>query len=134
MNRININMPRYKSFSNAEALEIAEATFRFQFQEDASERKQEADAYFLTLFSKDPLPNFLKRFAGQKPPVMIGSEFLDGKGPNFSVSCLVRIDQTKLKVLGGHFETDTNCSSCIYMVELLNRKWVVTDRISGWSG
>lgn len=124
--------PYDKSISEAEALDIAEATFRYQFTNNASGAQQKAKAYFLSLFKKDPSPSFLKRFAKHKPPVKNGSEFEIGKGLKFRVNSIKRLDKTKVEVSGGYYEARLSSSGCTYTVELKDKKWVVTQRKMKW--
>src|SRR4051812_24973676 len=63
----------------AEELDIREATFRYQFEKNASGQQARAGAYYLSISGKDDKPTdpsaeFMKRFAGNKPPVKMMSE------------------------------------------------------------
>ena len=124
--------PYDKTISDAEALDIAETTFRYQFTNNASGAQQNAKAYFLSLFTKDPSPSFLKRFSKHKPPVKNVSEFEIGKGLKFRVNSIRRLDKTKVEVSGGYFEGGLSSSGCTYTVELKDKKWVVTQRKMKW--
>lgn len=124
--------PYDKSISDAEALDIAEATFRYQFQKNASGAQQKAEAYFLSLFAKDPSPEFLKRFAQHKPPVQKGSEFKVGNGLAFRVITIKRVSETKVEVSGGYYEGNLSSSGNSYFVEKKDGKWVVTGERMHW--
>lgn len=72
--------PYDELISDAEALDIAEVTFRYQFQRYQLQMKQmgakhKIGAYFLSLFPKDPSPDFLKRFKEHKPIIRKGTAF-----------------------------------------------------------
>ena len=118
--------------SDAQALEIAEATFRYQFLHNASGRQQEAAAYFLSLFGQDPDDAFLKRFEGHKPPIQKGSAFVVGKGLKFRVERIKRVSDTKVEVSGGYYEAGLSSSGNTYIVELKEGKWVVTGDTMHW--
>jgi hypothetical protein len=113
-------------------LDIAEATFRYQFQKNASGAQQKAAAYYLSLFEKDPSPEFLKRFAQHKPPVRKGSEFKVGNGLAFRVITIKRVSETKVEVSGGYYEGDLSSSGNSYFVEKKDGKWVVTGVEMHW--
>ncbi len=82
--------PDGATIAQSQDLDIAEATFRYQFGHNASgEPPGAAPAYFLTLFRKNPSPEFIKRFKDHKPPVSRGSEFVVGKGLVFSVDRII---------------------------------------------
>ena len=94
--------PDHPTIAESQALDIAEATFRYQFVHDG----QTYPVYFLTLFDKDPSPEFLNRFKHHKPPVRPGSEFVMGKGVAFSVDRIKRVSKTKVEVFGGYFSAE----------------------------
>lgn len=116
----------YGEISTQQDLDIAETTFRYQFKNNASGQKEEASAYFLSLFGKDPTPEFLKRFAGHKPPVRNGSEFGIGKGLKFSVMGIKWVTQDKVEVSGGYYEAGLSSSENTYVLEKKNDMWTVT--------
>ena len=124
--------PYDKSISDAEALDIAEATFRYQFTNNASGAQQNAKAYFLSVFEKDPSPEFLKRFGKHKPPVKKGSEFKIGKGLAFQVVTIKRVSKTKVEVSGGYYEAGLSSSGNTYFVEKKDGKWIVTSDKMHW--
>ena len=121
-----------KSITRAQALEIAEATFRYQFKHNASGQQQKAPAYFLSLFGKDPDDAFLKRFEGHKPPVKKGSAFEVGKGLLFTVVRMRRASNVMVEVSGGYYEAGLSSSGNTYVVELKDGKWVVTGDTMHW--
>lgn len=124
--------PYDKSITERQALDIAEATFRYQFEHNASGQQQKAPAYFLSLFGKDPAEAFLKRFEGHKPPVKKGSEFKIGKGLLFRVARIKRVSDAKVEVSGGYYEAGLSSSGNTYVVEFKNGKWVVTRDRMHW--
>ena len=129
----NENNPPYdRSISEPEALDIAEATFRYQFQNNASGSKQKQKAYFLTLFEKDPTEDFLNRFQGNIPTVKKGSEFEVGNGLKFNVHWIKRINKTKVKVSGGYYEGFVSSSGNTYYLKKKNGEWIVTKDIMHW--
>jgi hypothetical protein len=124
--------PYDKSISDTEALDIAEATFRYQFEHNASGAQQKANAYFISLFKKDPSPDFLKRFANNKPQVKNGSEFKIGNGLAFRVGTIKRVSKTKVEVSGGYYEAGLSSSGNTYFVEKKDGKWTVTGNKMHW--
>ncbi len=124
--------PYDKSITDAEALDIAEVTFRYQFEHNASGAQQKAQAYFLSVFNKDPSPEYLKRFEGNKPPVKNGSEFKIGNGLAFRVGAIKRVSETKVEVSGGYYEAGLSSSGNTYFVEKKDGKWVVTEDKMHW--
>jgi hypothetical protein len=124
--------PYDKTISEAQALDIAEVVFRYQFLNNESAQQEKAPAYFLTLFGKDPDPRFLKRFEKHRPPVQKGSAFAQGKGLEFRIERIKRISATKVKVVGGYYEGNLSASGCTYFVETKDGKWVVTSDEMRW--
>lgn len=121
-------IPYDSSISDEDALNIAEATFRYQFEHNGSAVQQDAPAYFLSLFGHDPSDRFLTRFSNNNPKVRSGSEFEIGAGLRFSVSKIKRIDATTVEVSGGYYEAQLSASGCQYTVEFVDGQWVVTKR------
>ena len=118
--------PYDASITSAEALDIAEATFRYQFGHNVSAQRERAPVYFLRLFDKDPPSTFLARFKDHKPPVKNDSEFAIGKGLKFSVERIKRVSQTKVEVSGGYYEGWLSASGNLYTLELKDGRWIVT--------
>lgn len=122
----------YSEVPIQEALDIAETTFRYQFKDNASGQQQKAPAYFLSLFGKDPTPEFLKRFAGHKPPIRKGSEFEIMKGIEFIVTRIKRVTKDKVEVSGGYYASGLSASGNTYVLEKKNGKWTVTKNTMHW--
>ena len=61
-----------------------------------------------------------------------GSEFKIGKGLQFRVDRIRRLDKAKAQVSGGYYEAGLSSSGCTYTVELKDKKWVVTKRVLNW--
>jgi hypothetical protein len=123
---IQVKQPYDSTITATQALNIAETTFRYQFGHNESGQQQKAPAYFLSLFGKDPTPEFLDRFKNNKPPVQKGSQFAIGKGLKFRVDSIKRVSGTKVEVIGGYEEAGLSASLNSYFVELRNDKWIVT--------
>jgi len=64
-----------------------------------------------------------------KPPVRKGSEFAAGKGLEFHVDSIKRVDADKVVVDGGFYEVgrsgNANASGNVYTVVRKDGKWVV---------
>jgi hypothetical protein len=125
-------VPYDESISDAEALDVAEATFHYQFQNNASADQQGAKIYFLSLFKKDPSAEFLKRFERHMPPIKNGSEFEIGEGLLFNVSHIKRLSKTQVEVWGGYYEAGLSSSGCTYILELKDGKWIEITRKLNW--
>lgn len=115
-----------------EDLDICEAVFRYQFEHNASGIQQEAEAYFLEVFAKDPSDEFLTRFKGSFPPVEKGSQFGTENGLRFRIESLKRVDKDKAIVSGGYFESGLSASGNLYTVVRQNGKWTVVDNELLW--
>ena len=138
--------PYDKSISTAQALDIAETTFRYQF--DHTPYKENVPYFFLELFGKDPKADFLSRFKDNIPPVRKGSEFkydsLKGhksnsieptyreRGLKFYVKKIKRLSDTKVEVFGCYYIGPLAAAGYTYTVEFKNGKWVVTAIKMDW--
>jgi hypothetical protein len=109
-----------------DALDVAEAVFRYQFEHNASAVQQGAKAYFLRVGKDDPPAELLARFKGHAPPVRPGSQFKMGDGLSFYVGEMKWVDGTHVEVYGGYYEGLLSASGNTYTVEKRNGKWVVT--------
>ena len=109
-------------------LDIAEVVFRYQIANSKS------DAYFLTLFGKDPDEGFLARFKDQKLAVYKGSEFKVGKGLELRVIRMTRawFVKTKIRVEGMLLAAGLSAKGYTYTVEQIDGKWIVTREVFEW--
>ncbi len=123
------DLPRHEE---PEFLDICESVFRHQFEHNASGAQQDAAAYFLTIFDRDPSEEFLSRFAGHSPPVRKGSEFAVGKGLKFRVDSIERMGPDKAQVSGGYYEASESSSGNVYTVVRRKGKWVVEKDEMQW--
>jgi hypothetical protein len=115
-----------------EKLNICEAVFRYQFEHNASTVQQNAKAYFIMIFNKDPSDEFLARFKGNTPSVRKVSDFVVGRGLIFSIKSITRIDERTVQVSGGYFEAGLSSSGNTYTVVNKNGKWVVENDEMQW--
>jgi len=125
--------------------DIREATFRYQFQHNASGLQQKADVYFLSLSEKDTDPGdeFLKRFVNHKPPVKkvsssvgrlggVRDKDTGGKGLIFRVGGIKWVNETEAEVNGGYYEGGLSASGNTYFLKKQDGKWVVTRDEMHW--
>jgi hypothetical protein len=132
--------------------DIREATFRYQFVHDEGGRPRQrwkAAVYFLSLWGtggdgKDPSDDFIKRFAGNVPPVKKYSQssiddeqnIIDdqtrARGVIFRVTKIVWFGQSKVEVSGGHYVGYLNSSGEVFYLEKKNGKWVVVKHELRW--
>lgn len=116
----------------SEELDICEAVFRHVFEHNASGQQQNANAYFLKIFGKDPTEAFLARFQEHRPPVKMGSAFVTGNGLEFRIESIDRIHDNKVEVRGGYFEGGLSSSGNIYTVVRKGQQWQVIDDRMLW--
>ena len=123
--------------------DIREAVFRWQFEHNAS-----AQVYFLEVGEKegDPSDEFIKRFAGNKPPVRKRSEcsidrrrrvgVLDKKtgeqGLIFRVRNIEWKSDTEVDVKAGYYEHGLSASGNTYTLKKEKGKWKVTKDKMDW--
>lgn len=126
--------------------DIREATFRYQFQHNASGMKQNAKVYFLSLGEEkrtDPSDEFMKRFADHKPSVKKVSSSTGGPqgikdkdtgepGLIFRVQKIKWVDDTTAEVEGGYYEAGLSASGNTYYLKKEKDKWVVKRDVMHW--
>jgi hypothetical protein len=118
----------------AEAVDVYEAVFRYQFGHNGSGLQEKSERYCLSIQDKDPPPAFLDRFRGHKPAVLPGSQFQEGKGVLFRIGSLKWIDDDTAEVLGGYNEGPLSASWNRYRVVRKAGRWaVVADELLGVS-
>ena len=133
------------SFSQQQQNDIREAVFRYQFRHNASIQGSSAAVYCLSVENNaDPPDDFMKRFAGFKPPVHKASdcstdaykgvvEKATGKrGLVFRVKSIKWISQTDAEVVGGYFEDGLSASGNTYTVIKTQGKWKVSKAKTNW--
>jgi hypothetical protein len=108
-----------------DALDAAEAVFRYMFERNSSSMKRNAAAYFLTIKNQDPSPEFLARFSENKPPVQAGSKFAKGSGLRFLVLSVEWKDDDTAEVTAGYYEGNLSGSQGVYRVIRKAGKWTV---------
>lgn len=140
----------------AEELDIREATFRYLFGNNASAAKQNARSYYLAIHPTgnisdpgndstkhftggDPDAAFMKRFAGNTPPVKMSSECdlanevrdkkTGERGVVFCTGKIRWISETEVEVQGGYYEGNLSASGGGYRVKKVNGKWTVEEGI-----
>lgn len=132
----------------AEELDIREATFRYQFQKNASGQQQHAKSYYLAIQvdgkPTDPDDAFMKRFAGNNPPVKKRSECdtstgkgaIDKKtgqlGLVFNTGPIKWVSDTEVEVSGGYYEAGLSASGNTYYLKKVHGKWRVVKDVMVW--
>lgn len=125
---------------------VREAVFRYQFQHNSSVQGQRAAVYCLSIGEKntDPSDDFMKRFAGFKPPVRKASdcstdayrgvmEKSTGKrGLVFRVKAIKWTSDTEAEVVGGYFEDGLSASGDTYTVKRQHGTWKVVRSKINW--
>jgi hypothetical protein len=132
----------------AQELDIREATFRYQFDHNRSALKQNANSDYLAIAvankKTDPDDAFMKRFAGNKPPVKRHSEcevspkkgIVDKKtgerGLIFLSGAIKWVSDSEVEVSGGYHEGNLSASGNIYHLKKVDGKWKVTKDVIQW--
>ena len=128
---------------------IREAVFRYLFANNAAHgpatAEKKIEAYYLSIGEKDsdPTDAFMKRFAGNKPPIRKVSECSTAKmrvtdkqtgkrGLIFRVRSINRISDTEVEVKGGYYEDGLSASGNTYRVKKKGSTWQVTKDKMDW--
>ena len=132
--------------------DIAEATFRYQFEHNASGQKTAANVYCIGFSAvsvddrttQDPPSDFLRRLSDVTPPVKaysqcsrsVGHSIVDkvtGKpGLIFRIGFVKRTDSSHCEVEGGYYEANESASGNTYYLEKHGGKWTVVKDIMHW--
>lgn len=108
--------------------EIYEAVFRYQFDHNASAIQQKAARFCLSLpGERMPAADFLRRFEGNRPPVVADSQCSRGSRGDlyFRIQKLDWRKDGEVWVRGGYWEGNLSSSTEIYRAVLENGKWVI---------
>lgn len=125
-------------------LDMAEAVFRYQFENNGSELYTDASAYFLEVRKTDPEDAFINRFKGLQPPVKKksqcstkGMRVTDRKtgkrGLMFNVDKTAMTGADTAEAWGGYLEGELSASSNIYFLNRKNGKWSVEKDKVNWN-
>ncbi len=129
--------------------DIREAVFRYQFEHNASGQQKDAHDYFLSIgeHESDPSEDFMKRFAGHKPPVRKASASrlntfgavinrrTGQPGLLFSLGNITWVSEAEVTVYGGYSEANTSASANTYTATKEKGQWrVVKDEMNAISG
>jgi hypothetical protein len=128
--------------------DIREAVFRYQFEHNGLELQGEQWVYFLAYKDdgwKSPSPEFMKRFAGLKPPVKpvsdadiepgsgtVRDKVMLYKGIIFYIGTMEWVDENMAKVEGGYYMGNEGSRGNSYYVERQGDSWVVTKEAMHW--
>ncbi len=122
---------------NAIDSDMAEAVFRYQFLHNESGQQTNAAAYFLEIAGEDPDDAFMRRFAGNHPPIKKWSDcsiedtkVVDketGKtGLIFTLKVISIKNDVTAEAEGGYYEAGLSASGNTYYLEKHDGKWIVT--------
>ena len=121
---------RDPTISDEEVLGIAEAVFRYQCQHTSeSMGNGSGRTRCISLFNKDPTPQFLMRFKGVSPPVTQGSSFRDGIDLLLSVNGCRRVDRATVQVSGECFSDGFSFARSTFTVAKRGGIWVVVEAV-----
>jgi hypothetical protein len=129
----------------AQATDIQEAVFRYQFEHNASSQQESAEYYCLaTKGRKDPPPELMERFAGHAPVVVPVSQCrvdielgvshgkVSGRGLIFNVGDIKWIAPTEVEVTGGYYEYGLSSSGNVYRLKCESGTWKVIGDTMEW--
>lgn len=128
----------------ADRLDVMEAVFRHQFNNNGSGGQRNVDYFFLSLDGRaDPPAELLARFGGAKPTVLpvslakesagdVGHRELGGKGIIFCVVSVAWLDENTAEAEGGYYENGLSASGNTYRVTRANGVWKVTSDQMHW--
>lgn len=122
------------SGNQQEMFDLFEAFFRYKFEYNRSGAQDSAEAYFLEIEGKDPVPEFMARFAEHTPPVRKGSEWIAGSIFQQNNGLLFRIDglewigwgwftRDHVRIGGGYDESSLSASSASYICKRDKKGW-----------
>jgi ankyrin repeat protein len=138
------------SSSPTENDDIREAIFRHQIGPEVPGKQQRVQVYFLSVLDHasgkyiDPSPDFMKRFAKNKPRVAKESECTSSpykgvrdkvtgeEGLIFQVGFIKWIAEDEVEVEGGYYEAGLSASGNTYHLRKKNGKWVVVKDVMNW--
>lgn len=130
--------------------DVREATFRYQFRENASGLQQRAAVYFLALRDPkngqrlDPSDTLMRRFENHRPRVARASaartSAVDGvvdkisseRGLIFIVGEVRWLARDRAEVKGGYYEAGESSSGNVYQLRKRNGKWEVVSNRMLW--
>jgi len=130
--------------------EIREAAFRYQFNNNASGLKDRAAAYYLSIADPhgketDPSADFVRRVAGNKPPVKRVSECgMSGdwpvvvdkvtgeRGLVFWTGTIKWVSDGQVEIPGGYREARSSSSGNTYHLRRVDGKWKVVKDVLRW--
>lgn len=110
--------------------DILEAVFRYQFENNASGLQQNAERYCLALTRGERLDaEFLRRFAGNRPPVVAADQCDRQSGRNLFFQAKIEQWESDREALvrGGYYEGNLSSSRETYRVVWEDGRWVVRD-------
>lgn len=119
-----------------------EALYRHQFTHNASGGQQSVAAYCLEFENGDPSENFLNRFAGEQPRIVVRSDCEAGVDGTFLAgtrqpAIVHRVDKIECSdaictATGGYYEGGESASGNSYRLERQNGRWVVIEDRMNW--
>ncbi len=105
-------------------LAVAEAVFRYQC-EHTPEAMGSSRTRYISVFEKDPAPEFLARFIGIRPPVRLGSRFSEGVGILLRLRGCRRVNASQIQVSGECFSDGLSFVTRTFTVARRDGAWVV---------
>jgi hypothetical protein len=110
--------------------DILEAVFRYQFEHNASGIQQSAEKYCLTITGGEkPSAEFLRRFEGNRPPVVTADQCDRRSGRNLFFQAKIESWESDSEALvrGGYYEGNLSSSRETFRVVWEDGRWVVRD-------
>ena len=110
--------------------DILEAVFRYQFEHNASGIQQDAERYCLTITGGEkPSAEFLRRFEGNRPPVVAADQCDRQSGRNLFFQAKIEQWESDSEALvrGGYYEGNLSSSRETFRVVWEDGRWAVRD-------
>jgi biotin carboxyl carrier protein len=120
---------RTASLSDEEE-DVYEAVFRYQFANSVPPANM--PAYFLQVRGVNPPADLLRRFDGNRPPVLAGWRFRTGAGVLFKVGNIERTGEDAAAVGGGFYVGMLGASAKAYFIVRKEGRWVVEREETLW--
>ena len=110
--------------------DILEAVFRYQFEHNASGIQDKAEKYCLAITGGEkPSAEFLRRFEGNRPPVVAADQCDRRSGRNLFFQAKIESweSDSEAVVRGGYYEGNLSSSRETFRVVWEDGRWVVED-------
>jgi hypothetical protein len=123
--KLSLRRMTEEGIPEAQALDIAEATLRYQIDTYGGAKELPSTTYIVKIFHQKPPRDFLVRFKHHQPPVRKSSLFVGGDKVYFSVGEIERFSGIRAEVFAGYHVGNTGGGGSRYTLELEDGRWRV---------